>query len=65
MMNMAHNSFDDLPLVLTVPEAAEALRIGRNTPYNLVRCIKLRSVRIGKQLRVPKAALLEYLGVQY
>lgn len=65
MMNCAHNSFDDLPLVLTVPEAAEALRIGRNTAYNLVRCKKLRSIRVGKQLRVPKAALLEYLGVQY
>ncbi len=65
MTNCTHSSLDDLPLVLTVPEAAEALRIGRNTAYNLVRCKKLRSIRVGKQLRVPKVALLEYLGVQY
>ena len=65
MTNCTHSSLDDLPLVLTVPEAAEALRIGRNTAYNLVRCKKLRSIRVGKQLRVPKVALLEYLGVQH
>ena len=65
MTNCTRSSLDDLPLVLTVPEAAEALRIGRNTAYNLVRCKKLRSIRVGKQLRVPKVALLEYLGVQY
>lgn len=29
--------FNDLPLALTVTEAAEALRIGRNTAYNPVR----------------------------
>lgn len=64
MMNTTCCSFDDLPMVLTVPEAAEALRIGRNTAYDLVRCEKLHSVRVGRQLRVPKSALLEYLGIQ-
>lgn len=61
MMHSSYCSFDDLPVVLTVPEAANALRIGRNTAYNLVRCKKLRSVKAGRQLRIPKSALLEYL----
>lgn len=61
MMYTSYRSFDDLPVVLTVPEAADALRIGRNTAYNLVRCKKLRSVKAGRQLRIPKSALLEYL----
>lgn len=61
MMHTSYCSFDDLPVVLTVPEAADALRIGRNTAYNLVRCKKLRSVKAGRQLRIPKSALLEYL----
>lgn len=52
---------NDLPLALTVTEAADALRIGRNTAYNLVRCGKIRSIRVGRQLRVPKAALKEFL----
>lgn len=60
-MHTSYCSFDDLPVVLTVPEAADALRIGRNTAYNLVRCKKLRSVKAGRQLRIPKSALLEYL----
>lgn len=60
-MMYIYRSFDDLPVVLTVPEAADALRIGRNTAYNLVRCKKLRSVKAGRQLRIPKSALLEYL----
>lgn len=54
-------SLESLPLALTVPEAGAALRIGRNTAYNLVCCGKLRSVRVGRQLRVPRDALIEFL----
>lgn len=53
--------FNDLPLALTVTEAAEALRIGRNTAYNLVRCGKIKSIKVGRQLRVPKTVLKEFL----
>ena len=61
MKSAAWGSFDDLPLSLTVLEADAALRIGRSTAYNLVRCGKIRSVKVGKQLRVPKSALMEFL----
>lgn len=54
-------SLEELPLALTVPEAAEVLRIGRNTTYDLVRCGVLRSIRIGRQLRVPREAILDFL----
>lgn len=56
------NSLDDLPLTLTVEEAGRILRVGRNTAYELVRCGRLKSVRVGKQIRIPKQALSEYLG---
>ena len=36
--------------------------MGRNTAYDLVRCGKLRSIKVGKQIRIPKQALLDYLG---
>ena len=62
MTNTFVCSFEELPLALTVPEAAATLRIGRNTAYELVRCGKLRSIKVGHQLRIPKAALQEYLG---
>jgi excisionase family DNA binding protein len=55
--------FGELPLVLTVPEAAEALRVSRGAGYELVRSGVLRSIRLGRTIRVPKSALVELLVV--
>ena len=63
-MSSNYRSFDDLPLTLTVEEAGQILRVGRNTAYELVRCGKLPSVRVGKQIRIPRQALLDYLSLQ-
>ena len=38
------------------------LGIGRNTAYELVRSGQIRSIRIGRQLRIPKEAVQEYLS---
>lgn len=59
-----YRSFEDLPLTLTVEEASQILRVGRNTAYDLVRCGKLRSIKVGKQIRIPKQALQDYLSRQ-
>lgn len=59
---MIKRAFDVLPLALTVDEAAKALRVGRNTVYNLVRAGRIRSVRIGRKIRIPREALYEYLN---
>lgn len=48
---------DDLPLLLTVDEAAGVLRIGRNGAYAAVANGSLPSVRIGRTIRVPRDAL--------
>ena len=63
-MGSNYRSFDDLPLTLTVVEAGQVLRVGRNTAYDLVRCGKLRSIKVGKQIRIPKQALQDYLSRQ-
>lgn len=55
-------SHDELSLTLTVTEAASVLRIGRTAAYNLVRCGKLRSVRVGKVIRIPRDAIYAFLG---
>ena len=55
---------DSLPLVLSVPEAAALLRIGRNAAYELVRTGQLRSIRIGRSIRVPQSAIMDYLNNQ-
>lgn len=50
-------------LVLTVPEAAKQLRIGIGRCYELARCGRLRSIKIGKRILVPRAAIFEFLGM--
>ena len=55
-------NFEQIPLVLTVPQVAQALNLGLDTTYNLVRAGIIHSVRVGHQYRVPKAALMEYLA---
>jgi excisionase family DNA binding protein len=58
----------DLPEVLTVDEAARLLRIGRNNAYALARewlasggAHGLPVVKLGRSLRVPRAALQRML----
>lgn len=58
---MTYTHYDQLPLVLSVDELTEILGIGRNTAYNLIRCGKIRSVRIGHKIRIPKDSLLDFL----
>lgn len=52
---------DDAGTLLTVPEAAKLLRIGRNLAYELVARGEIPSVRLGRLIRVPRAALEERL----
>ena len=61
-MASKYRSYDELPLTLRVEDLTSILDIGRNTAYELVRCKKIRSIRIGKQLRIPKQALIDYLS---
>ena len=53
---------DDLPLVLTVSDISKILGIGMNTAYDLVRSEAIKSVRVGRQIRVSKDAFLEFIS---
>lgn len=61
-MENKYRSLDNLPLVLRVEDLMPILGIGRNTAYELVRCGQIRSIRIGRQLRVPRDAVAEFIG---
>lgn len=52
----------DLPLALTVRQVAKLLGISRNTAYRLIRSRRLRSIQVGRQIRVPRSALEDYLN---
>ena len=51
----------ELPMTLRVGDLMPILGIGRNTAYELIRSGQIRSVRIGRQIRIPRDALLEFL----
>lgn len=60
---MNYIDYEAMPaVVFTVEQAAHALKIGKNTAYDLVRSGQIRSVRIGRQIRIPKSALMEFLA---
>ena len=58
---MTYTHYDQLPLILSVDELTKILGIGRNTAYDLIRCGRIRSVRIGHKMKIPKDSLLEFL----
>jgi len=60
-MEYRYCSIDELPLTLRVEDLMPILNIGRNTAYELVRSKRIRSIKIGRQVRIPKDALKEYL----
>src|SRR5262245_23383503 len=53
---------ESMPTVLTVAEAARALRIGRNAAYTAVATNVLGHFRLGRTIRVPRAAILKLIS---
>ena len=47
--------------LITVSETAKILGIGRTKAYELVRTNALPVVRLGKAIRIPKGALLQFI----
>lgn len=57
-----YRSFDDLPLTLKVEDLMPILGIGRNTAYELVHSGQIRSIRVGRNIRIPKSEILSFLN---
>ena len=53
--------FKDYPDIMTIPQVAQALRIGRKAAYGLVKNNKLGHLRVGKTILVPKEMLVEFV----
>jgi excisionase family DNA binding protein len=49
------------PVLLTVKEAAALMRVGRDTTYAMVASGQIPSVRLGRQIRIPRSALIAHL----
>ncbi len=54
----ARNAPDRL---LSVPEAADRLGVGRSATYGLMGAGSLRSIKVGKRRLVPEGAIRDYI----
>lgn len=61
---MTYKSFDDIPVLLSIEDLQDILNIGRTKAYELIRSGQLRSIRIGRLVRIAKSDLLEFLEDQ-
>ena len=59
MKNTQYKSFDELPLMLSVPEVAAILRISRAGAYELAHTKDFPAIKIGNRIVVPRDKLLE------
>lgn len=48
---------ETLPAFLTVEQLAAVLGVGRNTAYTFVRSDRIKNIRVGRQIRIPKTAV--------
>ena len=55
------NDSNTATLVITVEDLARLLAIGKNTAYQLVRSGTIKSIKVGRTYRIPRAAVEEYL----
>ena len=51
-----------IPMAYRVEEAAESLRISRDSIYELIRSGLLRTIKVGARRLVPVIALSEYIA---
>ena len=64
MKKETFKSYEDLPLMLSVPEMAAALGISRAGAYELARSEGFPALRIGNRIVIPKDKLQEGVDKQ-
>ena len=64
MKKETFKSYEDLPLMLSVPEMAAALGISRAGAYELARSEGFAALRIGNRIVIPKDKLQEWVDKQ-
>lgn len=61
MKKETFKSYEDLPLMLSVPEMAAALGISRAGAYELARSEGFPTLKIGNRIVIPKDELREWI----
>ena len=61
MKQVKYKSYEELPLMLSVPEVAAALGISQAGAYELVRTNGFPSLKVGSRIVVPKEKFIEWI----
>ena len=60
-MNQEHNLYESIPDILTVAQLQKILCVGRKAAYDLIHEKKIKSIKIGRSIRIPKRCLLDFI----
>lgn len=63
-MQLERNDQPQEKIMLTVPEAAQILRIDKITVYELARVGRIPALRIGRRVLIPRDALLRWIEAE-
>ena len=64
MNKSSYKTYDDLPLMLSVPDVAKVLGISRAGAYDLAHSKEFPSIKIGSRIIVPKDKFLLWIEKQ-
>ena len=64
MKRTVYKSYDELPLMLSVPEVAAVLGISRAGAYALARSDGFPALKIGSRIVVPKEKFIDWIDCQ-
>ncbi len=53
--------FENYSDIVSVMELCKMLNIGKNSAYELINSKKIKCVRIGKTIKIPKKYVIEYV----
>ncbi|WP_411678579.1 helix-turn-helix domain-containing protein [Caproicibacter sp.] len=59
--NRSINSYDQLPLILTVEHISQIMGISRVGAYELTKTDGFPVIRVGRRITIPKIAFIEWL----
>ena len=60
-VNIGGQPVKQVKLTYTVEEVAEALGVGKNTAYELVRSQRLKAVKVGRRYLIPQQEVGKFL----
>lgn len=64
MSKSSYKTYDDLPLMLSVPDVAKVLGISRAGAYELAHSREFPSMKIGSRIIIPKEKFLLWIEKQ-